>query len=105
VDEAEAPANVPGPGGEVVRPHMVADPINLWGRDDDRKRFTVLMKDGRVLTVRGHGLKHTPHAVAGQDVYSVVIRSAGEEVVVALFKNADVAGIFCGELCADRKIA
>src|SRR5256885_1862030 len=101
VDEAELPTSVAFSCGEVVRPQVVANYLDVWGRDDG-KEFTVLLKDGRELTVRGHGLKHSPHPVAGQDLYSIVLRSASEEVTVALFKSSDVAGIFHGEVRSDR---
>src|SRR5687767_12519243 len=101
VDEAELPANLTFQCGEAVRPRIVANYLDLWGRDDGVKEFTVLLKDGRVLAVRGQSLKHSPHAVAGEDVYSIVIRSAGDEVIVALFKSSDVAGIFHGEIRSD----
>jgi hypothetical protein len=105
VDEAELPTDLTFHPGEVVRPQIVASHLDLWGQDDGIKEFTVLLKDGRVIAVRGHGLKHSPHPVAGQDVYAVVLRTTGEEVFVALFKSADVAGIFSGEMRSDRKIA
>ena len=105
VDEAEYPANLTPNRGEVVRPQVIANFHDLWGRDDGLKEFTVLLKDGRTVAVRGHSLKHAPHSVAGQDVYSIVIRTAGEEVLVALFKSKEVAGIFHGELRSDRQIA
>jgi hypothetical protein len=38
-------------------------------------------------------------------VFGVVIRSAGEEVLVAVFKSADVAGVFDGDIRPDRRIA
>jgi hypothetical protein len=105
VDEAELPANLEFHKGEVVRPQVAASYLDLWSRDDGLKEFTVLLKDGRIVAVRGHGLKHSPHSVPGQDVYGIVIRTAGEETFVALFKSADVAGIFHGEIRSDRKIA
>ena len=105
VDEAECPPHLTSCRGEVVRPQVVANYLDLWGREDGFKEFTVLLKDGRVVAVRGHSLKHSPHPVAGQDVYSIVIRTAGEEVLVALFKSKEVAGIFNGELRSDRQIA
>src|SRR5438874_13252179 len=85
VDEGECPTTPGSRQGEVVRPQVVANYLDQWGRDDGTREFTVLLKDGRVVAVRGHGLKHSPHPVAGQDVYSVVIRTAAEEVLVALF--------------------
>jgi hypothetical protein len=105
VDEAECPTNLAFRRGEVVRPQVVANYLDLWGRDDGLKEFTVLLKDGRVVTVRGHNLKHSPHPVAGQDVYRIVVRTTGEELLVALFKSGEVAGIFHGEMRSDRKIA
>src|SRR5579884_1133545 len=97
VDEAECPANLAAHRGEVVRPRVVASFLDLWGRDDGMREFTVLLKDGRVVAVRGHGLKQVPHSHGGQDVYGIVVRTAGEEVLVALFNSHDVTGIFCGE--------
>ncbi|MCI0358240.1 MAG: hypothetical protein L0211_07140 [Planctomycetaceae bacterium] len=105
VDEAESPENLATCRAEVVRPQVVANYDDLWGSDDGLREFTVLLKDGRTVAVRGHGLKHEPHPIAGQDVFSIVVRTATEEVLVALFKSADIAGIFYGDLCADRKIA
>src|SRR6266481_6423601 len=98
VDEAECPTNLGYRRAEVIRPQVVANYADVWGRDDGLKEFTVLLRDGRVVAVRGHSLKHSPHPVAGQDVYSVVVRTSGEEVLVALFKSADVAGIFHGDM-------
>ncbi len=105
VDEAECPTGLTRHGGEVVRPQVVAGFVDVWGSEDGTKEFTVLLKDGRVIAVRGHGLKYAPHPAAGQDVYSIVVRTGGEEVLVALFKSADVAGIFHGDLRLDRKTA
>jgi hypothetical protein len=105
VDEAEYPTDAAFHQGEVVRPQVVANCLDLWGRDDGMREFSVLLKDGRVVAVRGHGLKHEPHPLAGQDVFGIVVRTETEEVLVALFKSADIAGIFYGDLRADRKIA
>jgi hypothetical protein len=102
VDEGECPANFTSGRGEVVRPQVVANFLDLWGRDDGMREFTVLLKDGRVVAVRGHSLKSE---LAGASVFSIVVRSEGEEVIVALFKSDDVSGIFHGELRPDRKIA
>jgi hypothetical protein len=105
VDEADRPEQSAATRGEVVRPQLVASFLDVGGSDDTLREFTVLLKDGRVIAVRGHGLKHAPHPVAGEDVYSIVVRSRGEEVLVALFKSADVAGIFHGDMRSERKIA
>jgi hypothetical protein len=105
VDEAECPAHLAIHPGEVVRPQVVATFLDQWGPDDGLREFTVLLKDGRVLAIRGHTLKHAAHPVAGQDVYSIVVRTNGEEVLVALFKSHDVIGIFHGDVRSDRKTA
>ncbi len=101
-DEAESPANLGVHRGEVVRPQVVADFLDLWGRDEGLREFTVLLKDGRVAVVRGHGLKS---GLPGASVFSVIVRRGEEEVVVALFKSDEVSGIFHGELRPDRRIA
>jgi hypothetical protein len=105
VDEAESPTNMAANVGEAVRPHIIANFLDMGSTDTDLKEFTVLLKDGRVIAVRGHGLKHLPHPVAGQDIYDVIVKADGEEVSIALFKSADVSGIFHGEMRPDRKIA
>jgi hypothetical protein len=105
VEEAECPPNVTPRQGEVVRPHVVGEFIELWASDETMREFTVLLKDGSVIAVRGHALKYAPHSIAGQDVYSIVGRVSGEEVLVALFKSADVVGIFHGDMRSGRKIA
>jgi hypothetical protein len=105
VDEAEAPAEPIARQGEVVRPRVVGDYVDLWVHDDGLREFTVLLKDGREVAVRGHGLKHEPHPQGGQGVYSIVVRTAAEEVLVALFTTQDVSGIFCGEVRSDRRSA
>lgn len=87
---------------EVVRTQIVGEFVDVAGSTEGIKDFTVLLKDGRVLVVFGHCLRHTPHAVAGQDIYSILLRSRGEEEIVALFKSADVAGIFHGEMPSQR---
>jgi hypothetical protein len=102
VDEAESPTNIEFHRGEVIRPQVVANFLDIWGRDDGMREFTILLKDGRVVAVRGHSLKSDLPCAA---VFSVVVRSGDEEVVVALFKSDDVSGIFHGELRPDRKIA
>jgi hypothetical protein len=106
VDEAELPTNLAFSYGEVVRPQVVASYLDLWGRDDGLKDFTVLLKDGRVVTVRGQGLKHFPAVVKGESgSYGVIARTGGEEVLIALFKVFEVVGIFHGEMRSDRKTA
>jgi hypothetical protein len=104
VDESERPVNNAQPG-EAVRTQIVANHVDLWAASDGLREFTILLREGPVVTVRGHALKHEPHPLAGEDVFGVVIRSAGEEVLVAVFKSADVAGVFDGDIRPDRRIA
>jgi hypothetical protein len=106
VDEADLPPNLPASRGEVVRPQVVASYLDLWARDDGSKEFTVLLKDGHVVAVRGQGLKHFPAAANGEGgSYGVIVRTGDEEVLVALFKVLEVVGIFHGEMRLDRKTA
>ena len=105
VDEGEYPPNQTVHKGEVVRPQVTANYVDLWSNGDGLREFTVLLKDDRVIAIRGHSLKHSPHAVPGEDVYSIVRLADGEEVLVALFKSAEVAGIFHGEIRSGRRIA
>jgi hypothetical protein len=101
VDEADCPT-IATSRSEVVRPEVVATYADVWGRDDGLREFTVLLKNGHVIVVRGHRLKsELPQA----SVFSIIIRSGEEDVVVALFKSDEVSGIFHGEMRPDRKIA
>ena len=97
LDECDSPP-IHSTSGEVVRPQTGLNFVADWGHDEGTREFTVLLKDGRVVAVRGHTLKHEPHPVAGEDVYSVIVRIRSDEVIAALFKSADVAGIFHGSL-------
>jgi hypothetical protein len=45
VDEAELPVNIACHRGEVVRPQVVANYIDLWSRDDGIKNFTISTKE------------------------------------------------------------
>src|SRR5262245_6726038 len=106
IDEAEPPSQLPSHPGEIMRPKVVANYPDVWSGGDQVKEFTVLLKDGRTVAVRGHGLKHWPATVAGESgAYGVVLRTVSEEVVVALFKVLEVIGIFHGEVRSDRRIA
>jgi hypothetical protein len=106
VDEAAAPEKGTFHPGEVVRPHVVAQYIDLWHRDDEITEFTVLLKDGRFVSVRGHSLKHWPSTVPGESgSYGVSVKTAGEEILVALFRCVEVVGIFRGEMHSSQQIA
>src|SRR5438477_11526607 len=93
VDEAEVPPNLVVHRGEAVRTQVMAAYLDLWGRDDGAKEFTVLLRDGRVVAVRGQGLKHLPATVSGESgSYGIIVRAGGEEVLIALFKTIEVVG-------------
>jgi hypothetical protein len=106
VDEAELPPNAVYSRSEVVRPSFLLSYVDLWSEGDGSRNFTVLLKDGRTVTVRGHALKQWPPTVPGDSgSYGIVIRSASEEVIVALFRIGEVVGVFHGELQPERKVA
>jgi hypothetical protein len=64
------------------------------------------LKDGRVIVVRGQGLKYLPGSATGDGLlYGIVNRSGGEEIFVALVKSSEVIGIFHGEVHSERKTA
>lgn len=105
VDDGGCPSNVVLPSGEVVPTQVVATYLDLWRCADGLREFTVLLKDGRSIAIRGNGLKHAIHPVAGEDVFSIVVRDNDDEVTVALFKSSDVAGIFEGDFRLERRIA
>jgi hypothetical protein len=106
VDEPETPVDPAIPMGEVVRPSVVFTYLDVRSEDAAIKDFTVLLKDDRTVSVRGHGLKLFQPTVPGESgSYGVVVQAAGEEVLVALFKTIDVVGIFSGEIRSDRRIA
>jgi hypothetical protein len=106
VDESEIPADPAVHIGEAVRSHVVASYLDVWSEDEGIRDFTVLLKDDRTVSVRGHGLKLFQPTVPGESgSYGVVVQAAGEEVLVALFKTNEVVGIFSGEIRSDRRIA
>ncbi len=105
VDDGGCHGTIALPPGEVVPTQVVATYVDLWRSEDGLREFTVLLKDGRSIAIRGNGLKHAIHPVAGEDVYSIVVRNNIDEVTVALFKSSDVAGIFEGAVGLERRIA
>lgn len=106
VDKADVPADLAPHRGEVVRPQVVANSVDIWVRDEAFKEFTVLLKDGRLVAVREQGLKHLPATISGESgSYGIVVRTESEEVLVALFATQEVVGIFHGEMRSDWKIA
>ena len=104
VYQAELPAEFALGGGEVVRPRIVGEYVFVAG--ENTREFTVLLRDGRTVKVRGHGLKQlSPTGTEESGSYGIFARDAGEEVLIALFKIPEVVGIFDGDIGADRQIA
>jgi hypothetical protein len=107
VDEGEVPEalahhrDAQPSKAEIERPRVVGSYLDLWGREDGVKEFTVLLRDNRVATVRGHALKYVQGNTANaQDFgsYGILWRAAEGEVLVGLFRVAEVTGIFSGEM-------
>jgi len=107
LDEAESPPNVTAHQAEVVRSRFVANYIDIGSGEVVIKEFTVLLKDGRIVSVYGNGLKYfpTPTVNGESGSYGIITRTGGEEVINAFFKVIDVIGIFHGKVRSDRKIA
>jgi len=69
------------------------------GKDQaEFKEFTVLLKEIGIVKVFGHGLKwiQSQHKDECGGVFAVVQHSAVGEIIVAMFRNYDVLGIFNG---------
>lgn len=96
IEEASA-STIPAGAGEPVRPSVVFEFIEEGvPLEPALKTFTVLLRDSRVVTVRGHRLSHVEHPHAGS--YGVMLRSAAGEELVALFRVDEVTGIFSGQM-------
>ena len=112
-DEGEVPEAVAGvsarppSNSQVERPTLVADFHDLGSKDDSEKEFKVLLSDQRVATVRGHSLRFVPNAANPQDYgsYGIVRRAGEQEVLAALFRVAEVKGVFSGDVSSSRESA
>jgi hypothetical protein len=93
--------------GQVERPRVVANFLELWSKRDSEKEFTVLLCDQRVVTVRGHAVKFVPNVANPQDhgSYGIVLHVGDQEVMVGLFRVVEVKGIFSGDLAPARESA
>ena len=108
IDEGEVPEslahlkNKTMANSEVERPRVVANCIDLWNNDDSEKEFKVLLRDQRIVTVRGHALRFVPSPSSTNDSgsYGVVVRNGDSESFVALFNAVSVTGVFCGDISA-----
>lgn len=96
-DTADVPTGAPG-RGEPVRPTSVAAFHDAGPSADTFKEFTVLLKDGRVVAVRGSAVKPLSGALG-------VLAGAAGDALVAVFQSTEVVGIFHGELRPDRMSA
>ncbi len=104
VDEGEIPPNTAYHCGEVVRPKAVASYLDLWSKDDGVREFTVLLRDSRVVTVRGHALKYVQNPANPGDYgsYAILARAEAGDITVALFRVTEVTGIFSGNMQHER---
>ncbi len=112
VDEAELPPGAaqgatPIPFGEAEKVVPVGTYLDLWTPADAVLEFTVLLRDNREITVRGHAVKFVPGSStsAGHGSYGVIVRGAAGEEFVALFQASDVIGIFNGNMRPARESA
>jgi len=106
VDEAEVPAGMVVHRGEPVRPLSLTEFVDDWSVGSSTKEFTILMHGGRVVTVKGHAIKHIPATVAGErDSLGVIVRALDREDFVAIFRANEIDGIFHGQMRVDRTVA
>ena len=106
VERGEPPATEVARRSEIVLPTVVATYNERGTPGLPALEFTVLLKDGRTVAVRGHDLRLFPLSeTAEPDSYGVMSRTPAGEVLVAVFKTSEVVGIFHGEIRPDRKIA
>ena len=61
------------------------------------REFTILLKDARVVTVRGDSLR-VREAPQHDSLYEITSTVGKKEVVVALFNVLDVFGVFNGKI-------
>jgi hypothetical protein len=109
VDEGDVPeafAHLRGKPSqaEVERPRVVADYMDFGDAQDGNREFTVLLHNDRIVTVRGHALQYLPNTANPSDygTYGVLTRSGKGEILVALFRVAEVTGIFDGDIRLSR---
>ncbi len=106
VDDAGEPTGSPVTVGQGVPTRPVGSYVDTWDAGGDIRDFTILRKDDRIVSVRGHGLRmFAPAVPGGGGSYGVIEHARGEEVLAASFSIPDVVGIFSGEIRPDRRIA
>jgi hypothetical protein len=89
---------------EVVRPNVVASPVEVWDSSERLRDFTVMLRDGRTINVRGHGVSHVQKHGSPGDYLCIFVRSDANPVTVATFDNDQISGIFHGTI-QERAIA
>lgn len=106
VDDSGAATEAQVTLAQDVGTNVVASYIDIGVVGAGVRDFTILLKDDRIVSVRGDGLRLFASPVpGGGGSYGVITHADGEEVLVALFSIPEVVGIFSGEIRADRKIA
>jgi hypothetical protein len=102
VDEGEGAA-LGTPFGHVEGTQVVGSFVDDGLSFDDRKDFTVLLKDHRIVTVRGNRLKYLPNPANPSDCgnYGILVRAPEGEFLIALFRAGEVTGIFNGGIAVD----
>jgi hypothetical protein len=103
VAEGEVPPELVGTSAEICPTEIVASYEHYGIPNDAVKEFTVLLRDNRVVTVRGSGLRYIRKVT--HESYAIVAPATGGEAIVALFPIAMVTGIFSGELRNPRESA
>ncbi len=106
VCKSEIPPEQVGPdrprhGKAVMEPTIwLGEVVARDARAFPEKSFKILLKDQRVVTVRGHSVTFLPNAGNPTDAgsYGVLARSQGRDVLVALFRASEVTGVFDGSL-------
>src|SRR5438128_1592002 len=101
IEENPIPATpTPYAVGQPVRARLVARYVDSWPGDTTSKQFKVLLRDNRIVTVRGHALQYLQNPSNPSDLgsYAVLARAGEENFVVALFRVSEVTGIFSGGL-------
>jgi hypothetical protein len=103
--QGQVPAEMMGPDGprygkcEVVPPVATLAFLDSASPQAD-KMFKVLLRDQRMVVVRGHSLTFIPNATNPNDAgsYGIVARLDGREELVAVFRASEVTGVFDGTL-------
>ena len=83
--------------GSEIPPTYPAGSFDDFQSETTKKDFTILLKDARVVTVRGDALR-VREAPQHDSLYEITSTVGKKEVVVALFNVLDVFGVFNGKI-------